>query len=177
MMRSVGCRIAAPWWIGTPQWIAASRWIAASILLGFTSACGWLPFAPRSIPDCPAEIRSTKEIPGDFTIRQRVTVSAEDVNFPFELIVQKKGRELVLVGLSPMGAKLFTVVQTGLETEVDALPSAALPVPPLNVLRDLHRFRFPESNEPLEDPDQFVFYNAACHYTITIETLSEEPLP
>lgn len=114
---------------------------------------------------------------GDFTSRQRVTVSAEGVNFPFELIAQKKGRELVLIGLSPLGAKLFSVVQTGLETRVEALPSAALPIPPLNVLRDFHRFRVSAASASMDGRDRVVFYNEACDYSISIETLSVEPLP
>ncbi len=153
-----------------------TRLLAASILIFFASACSGFPHAPRSIGDCPAEIRSTDEILGDFTVRHLVTVSAKDVNFPFELIVQKKGRELVLIGLSPLGAKLFTVIQTGIETHVDALPSAVLPIPPLNVLRDLHRLRFPVPNAPTVDLDQTIFDNAGCHYSIHFETLSEEPL-
>lgn len=157
--------------------IAAPRGMAACIALLFTAACSGLPFAPRAIPDCPGEIRSTEEIPGDLAIRERVTVWAEDVDFPFELIVQKKGRELVLVGLSPIGAKLFSVVQRGIETDVDALPGAVLPIPPLNVLRDLHRFRFAQPNAPTPDPESAVFDHAACGYSIRFETLSEEPLP
>ena len=150
--------------------------ITTSILISFVSACSGFPHAPHSIEDCPAEIRSTDEIPGEFTIRQRVTVSTEDLKFPFELIVQKKGRELVLIGLSPMGAKLFSVIQTGIETDVDALPRAVLPIPPLNVLRDLHRLRFPVPNGPMTDLDQAVFDHAGCRYSIRFETLSEEPL-
>jgi len=161
---------------GSIRRATASRLIAGSILFGFATACGWLPFAPRAIPDCPGEIRSTEKIPGDFTIRERVTVRTEDADFPFELIVQKKGRELVLVGLSPIGAKLFTLVQTGIETDVDALPGAALPIPPLNVLRDLHRFRFAVSDPPAVDADPAVFHHAGCGYSIRFETLSVEPL-
>jgi hypothetical protein len=156
--------------------IAASRSIAAGISLAFTAACSGLPFAPRAIPDCPAEIRSTEGIPGDFEIRERVTVWTEDVDFPFELVVQKRGRELVLVGLSPMGAKLFSVVQVGIETDVDALPAAVLPIPPLNVLRDLHRFRFAGPNAPTPERDPAVFDRAECGYSIRFESLSEESL-
>jgi len=153
-----------------------TRLLVTSILLSFASACSGFPHASRSIGNCPSEIRSTDEIPGDFTIRHRVTVSAEDLDFPFELIVQKKGRELVLVGLSPFGTKLFTVIQTGIETDVDALPRAVLPIPPLNVLRDLHRLRFPVPNAPMTDLDRAVFDNAGCRYSILFETMSKEPL-
>jgi len=157
--------------------VGARRWIRASSVLGMASACSGLPFAARPIPDCPAEIRSTDEIPGDFSSRQWITVAAEDVNFPFELVAQKKGRELVLIGLSPVGAKLFSVIQVGVETRVDALPGAALPVPPLNVLRDLHRYGLPPSHSPADARRRVVFDHADCGYSIAIETLGEGALP
>ena len=175
-------RITAFDWFGiTPSDLSGftkstSLVIATFFLLGFTASCSWLPFAPRSIPDCPGAIRSTDDIRGDFTIRERVTVRAEGVDFPFELIVQKKQRELILVGLSPLGAKLFSLVQTGIEIDLDALPGAVLPIPPLNVLRDLHRFRFSHPDTPSSEPEPAVFDHTECGYSIRFETLSEGPL-
>lgn len=151
--------------------------MAAAAVLGFATACSWLPFVSRPIPDCPGAIRSTDEIAGDFAIRERVTVSSEDGDFPFELIVQKKQRELVLVGISPMGAKLFTVVQTGTETEVDALPGAVLPIPPLNVLRDLHRLQLLAPGVAMSELNAAPFHHRDCGYSIRFETLSAEWLP
>jgi len=151
--------------------------LAVSLTSTLTAACSWLPLAPRSIPDCPGAIESTDEMPGDFTNRLWVAVTSDDVNFPFELIAQKKGRELVLIGLSPLGAKLFSVVQRGVEARVDALPGAALPVPPLNVLRDFHRFRLTESKAATDAQGRVVFDHADCDYTIAIETLGAEAQP
>jgi len=159
------------------RWSAIWRSIVATALLGSTAACSWLPFASRSIPDCPGVIRSTDEIPGDFSIRERVMVESARGNFPFELIVQKKRRELVLIGLSPMGAKLFSIVQAGTETDVDALPGAVLPIPPLNVLRDLHRLRFSEPNTEMSRFGSASFDREGCGYSIRFETLSVERLP
>jgi hypothetical protein len=121
-------------------------------------------------------LRSTDEIHGDFVLRLRVRVVAEKVDFPFQLIVQKRDRELVLIGLSPLGAKLFTTVQTGLDTRVDALPGAVLPIPPLNVLRDLHRLRFSEASPPIATGETAELRNARCGYTISFEALTEAPL-
>jgi hypothetical protein len=121
-------------------------------------------------------LRSTDEIHGDFVLRQRVRVVAEGVDFPFQLVVQKKDRELVLIGLSPLGAKLFTAVQSGRDARVDALPGAVLPIPPRNVLRDLHRFRFPEPYPPIGAGGSAELRNAQCGYTIRFETLAEDPL-
>jgi hypothetical protein len=145
-------------------------------LLGLSAACSWSPFAQRSIAPCPGAIRSTDEIQGDFVSRERVTVRAEGVDFPFELIVQKSESEIVLVGLSPIGAKLFSIVQAGVETDVEALPAAVFPIPPLNVLRDLHRFRFSQPGAPAFGRETAVFDHADCGYSIRFETISEDRL-
>lgn len=155
----------------------AARPKSAVALLGLlVSACSWLPMTPHAIPNCPGSLRSTDEIRGDFVLRQQIRVVAKGVDFPFELVVQKRGRELILVGLSPLGAKLFTTIQTGLDTRVDALPGAVLPIPPLNVLRDLHRFRFPDPYPPIGAGGSAELLNAHCGYSITFDTLAEDLL-
>jgi len=154
----------------TRDWIACAAWLGCS-------ACSSLPLGSRAIPDCPGEIYSTHQIPGSFAAREQVTVTAENLEFPFELVVQKNGDELVLIGLSPLGAKLFSVVQIGSEPSVDALPAAVLPIPPLNVLRDLHRLRFAPESQPASDRDPVVIDHAECGYSIRFEMLGEEPLP
>jgi hypothetical protein len=106
------------------------------------AGCLHLPGRGRAIPECPGELASTAEIAGDFLVRQRLRVALGDRAWSLHLVAQKRGDELVLIGLHPLGARLFTVRQRGLETSVDALPAPALEVPPLNVLRDLHRVRF-----------------------------------
>lgn len=114
--------------------------LLASALLG--TGCLHLPGRVRAIPDCPGEWVSTQAIAGDFLLRQRLIVTRGDGVFALHLVAQKRGDELLLLGLHPFGAKLFTLRQRGLETSVDAVPAPALEVPPLNVLRDLHRARF-----------------------------------
>jgi hypothetical protein len=154
-----------------------SNWRGSVALLALAAcACSWQSISPHAISNCPGNLRSTDEIDGDFVLRLRVRVVAVKVDFPFQLVVQKKDRELVLIGLSPLGAKLFTAVQTGLDTRVDALPGAVLPIPPLNVLRDLHRFRFPEPSAPIGEGGSGELENARCGYTIRFETLTETPL-
>ena len=114
--------------------------LLASALLG--TGCLQLPGRARAIPDCPGEWVSTQAIAGDFLVRQRLIVTRGDRVFALHLVAQKRGDELLLLGLHPFGAKLFTLRQRGLETSVDAVPAPALEVPPLNVLRDFHRARF-----------------------------------
>ncbi len=105
-------------------------------------ACVHASGLARAIPECPGDWVATQEIPGDFLLRQQMLVTRGNRVFALHLVVQKRGDELVLVGLHPFGAKLFTLRQRGLETSVEAVPAPVLEVPPLNVLRDLHRARF-----------------------------------
>jgi len=121
------------------------------VSLGVVSAlagCIHIPWGARSIAPCPGVIRSTEQIEGEFVLRQRVRIRAGELNFPMQIVVQKTADELVVIGFNPIGAKLFTVRQRERETEVDALPRAVLPVPPLNVLRDLNRIRFLAAPRP-----------------------------
>lgn len=102
-------------------------------------ACSWLPFAPRALRACPGELRPAAEADEAFVARARMRVRGDGVDVPLQVVVQQRPGERIVVGFDPLGAKLFTVVQRGDATEVDALPAAVLPVPPLNVVRDLHR--------------------------------------
>jgi hypothetical protein len=100
--------------------------------------------APRgpAIPACPGALRPTGEIPGDLRLRLHMRLQARDLDTSLELAVEKRGDELVVVGLDPFGVKNFSIVQRGVAVKVDALPPAVLPTAPENVLRDLHRVRF-----------------------------------
>ena len=107
----------------------------------------WLGL-PAALPDCPGELVATEELPGEFLWRESVRVRGPGVDAALELAVQRRGQELALVGLSPLGARLFSVTQRGLTTAVDAPVARALEGPPLNLLRDLHRVRFLSAGEP-----------------------------
>lgn len=100
------------------------------------------PLRGRALPDCPGLLLATDAIPGDFLVRQRVLVTAGDQSWPLQLVAQKRGDVLTLVGFHPLGAKLFTLQQRGVRVTVDAAPAPLLEIPPRNLLRDFHRERF-----------------------------------
>ncbi len=79
---------------------------------------------------------------GDFLLRQRLRVRGDGVDVGFELVTQKKGAELTMVGLTSFGAKAFALTQKGTDVRVDSFMGPAWPVPPRNVLRDLNRMMF-----------------------------------
>jgi len=105
-------------------------------------ACQHLPFGGGRIAECPGALRSVDEIRSNFRLDQRVWIRAPRAEVALRLAVEKRGSRLVLIGLNPLGAKVFTVIQEGSVVLVEALPAAVVEVPPVNILRDLHRIRF-----------------------------------
>jgi hypothetical protein len=166
--------------------------VALGLALAMSLACAWLPIGPRAIGDCPGPLVATEEIPGNFLVQHRLRAVAEDVDFPLRSVLQKQQGEIVFIGSSALGAKLFTVRQTGRQTEVEALPAAVLPIAPLNLLRDLHRVMFAaeaggdgnglEPRAVVERSDgggskRALVRHPACGYTLEVEELHRQALP
>ncbi len=146
------------------------------------------PLLPVPLPlpklgDCPGQLRSTNEIEGDWTIHERIRVVGGEVDESFGLVVQKSGPKLVVVGLTPFGAKAFGVTQIGMETWTESYLGPVLAVPPQNVLRDLHRAHFLIVEDPALEPRQVtreadgVVLVAAreCGYEATLAPVSATP--
>ena len=91
---------------------------------------------------CPGVLRPTEEIAGDFRLEQRVHIRAKSGEIALRIVAEKRGPTLVVIGLNPLGVKLFSVIQTKRKVQVDALPARVVPIPPIDVLHDLHRARF-----------------------------------
>lgn len=140
---------------------------------------------PPKLADCPGALRSTAEIEGDWVIHERVRVTGEKVDESYGLVVQKTGPKLVLLGLTPFGAKAFSVVQIGTQTWPESYLGPATVVPPENVLRDLHRALFLVVDDPALDP-RAVSRDAEgnvhiaakdCGYESVLAPVSATPLP
>lgn len=138
----------------------------AALLCG---ACRTPGLPTWAVPRCPGMLRPTGEIAGDFLLRQRVRVRREERDIPLELALEKRGDTLVVLGFDAFGAKLFSVTQRGLETEIDSLPPPALEVPPENVLSDLHRVHFLGLEPPPERRGQRSELRAGVRITETWE--------
>jgi Protein of unknown function (DUF3261) len=121
---------------------------AGALLVALVLGCAHL--APRAgrIAECPGALRPTQEIEGDLRLESRMRIRAGPTEVALRLALEKRGPRLVLVGLDPLGVVVFSVVQTGVDVEVEALPPAAFPVPAINVLRDMHRARFLTAGAP-----------------------------
>jgi len=151
------------------------------------SGCATLGLAvSRALPDrgreCPGALVPTEQMPGDFLLQQNVRVEGEGLDWAFTLVSQKRGPTLVLVGLDPFGVKLFTLTQHGTEVTVER-PSGRLPLPPVNLLRDLHRARFsripPEPGVTVTSDAAGIvrIHHAACGYDTTLVTVKDDLLP
>lgn len=113
--------------------------------LGLLAGCMTLRLItqrPARLAECPGILVPSEQIDGDFLSRMQIQITSEHVAVGYDLILQKKGDRLVLIGLTRFGAKAFSVVQVGRHLEVESTMGPATQVPPANILRDLHRARF-----------------------------------
>jgi hypothetical protein len=160
--------------------------VVGAALAAPLAGCSTLDLAlGRVLPDqgreCPGPLVPTEEMPGDFVLQQNVRVQGEGLDWALTLVSQKRGPTLVLVGLDPFGAKLFTLTQRGSEVTVERL-GGPLPLPPVNLLRDLHRVRFgppgappePDVTVAWEAPGTVRIHHAACGYDTTLVTARED---
>ena len=77
-----------------------------------------------------------------FVARQKVIVRHGETTESFEAAVQVHGGRLVFVAMTPMGIKLFTVVQDGTAVQATTGAGLQLPFSPEHVLVDVHRTYF-----------------------------------
>jgi hypothetical protein len=160
---------------------------ALLVVVAALSACRHLPPPPAFIPlplpkldDCPGSLRATQEIEGDWVIHERIRVRAGGIDEAYGLVVQKNGPRLVLIGLTPFGATAFSVTQIGVEVWSESKLGPALPIPPENVLRDLHRAHFLATDDPGFEgrvverarDGSIVITSAACGYQSTLAPVS-----
>ena len=117
----------------------------AGVALGlFVAACGASP-TPPSAPmstEYPGILHPPSELSPDFAVEQHVELTKGDRHGAFDGVLQKRGAELVLVGLGPMGVRAFVLRQDGAQARFEQSMGPALPFPPRNVLVDIHRAFF-----------------------------------
>jgi hypothetical protein len=162
--------------------------LATAILLALAAAaCRHVPAPPAFVPlplprlaDCPGSLVPTHELEGDWVIHERIRVRGGEVDEAYGLVVEKTGPRLVLVGLTPFGATAFEATQIGVEVWSESKLGPALPVPPENVLRDLHRAHFLASDDPAFEgrsvqrnaDGSILVRSEACGYEATLVPIS-----
>lgn len=154
--------------------------LAAALLAASLAGCASLGL-PARLADCPGPLRDTREIAGDFVRQERMRVRGGGVDAAFGLVLEKRGERLVVLGFNAFGAKAFALRQSGLAVESESFLGRALPVPPENVLRDLHRAYFLTPAQAAasergvrEDEDGTLHVrSAACGYESTLASSAD----
>jgi hypothetical protein len=154
----------------------SARPLAAAIGL-LAAGCSTLHFAPPPrIADCPGPLLDAARIPGgDFALRERVRIRGGDVDLGLELLAERRGDRLVVVGMNAFGARVFHVVQNGLAVEGESPLGRALAIAPENVLRDLHAARFLHP-EVAAAGERASVQRPGCDYTATFVRVERREL-
>jgi hypothetical protein len=149
-----------------------------------TLGLGIARLLPDGARECPGRLPPSQQLEGDFRVRQRARVQGESLDWRLELVAEKRGEALVLLGLDAFGGKLFAVSQQGAEVEVER-PRGRLPRPPVDLLRDFYRSRPASEAAPPEpgirieraQPGEVSIEHERCGYRTRLVTLEETPLP
>lgn len=133
------------------------------VLLALGSGCASTSARPSlTDADYPGVLRAPASLGVDLLWRQRVTARWGDGDRRgFDAVVQKRGDTLTVMGLSPLGALGFAIVQRGDALElIEQMPAserpAGLPFPPRFILLDVQRALYPwlpERTGPRADGD------------------------
>lgn len=136
--------------------------VAFSVMTLFSvsmTGCAWTWAFHRSgaTASCDGEIVPMSSVPDDFTLRERQRIASRGQEIMLEIVAEKRGDKLVLVGLHRMGQKAFKIVQAGEKVSVQTYWGRP-PVRPMNVLRDFHRVHFLAlaASLPTEDEEERV---------------------
>jgi hypothetical protein len=122
------------------------RW-PATIVLCAAAACAQ---GAAKEADWPAVgiLLAPATYPGDFLDRQRIVATYKGRTAAFDAVVQKKGDELTLVGLTPFGSRAFAIRQVGGVASFESFVPQTLPFPARYILVDVERVFFPWTDAP-----------------------------
>jgi uncharacterized protein DUF3261 len=106
------------------------------------SACASRSKQAASEPPYTGPLPSPGERVDDFLDRQRIVATYRGRSMSFDAVLQKRGDELTLLGLTPFGSRAFVVTQKGREMSFQSFVDEPLPFSPLYMLIDVHRVFF-----------------------------------
>ncbi|MCA9688132.1 MAG: DUF3261 domain-containing protein [Myxococcales bacterium] len=137
---------------------APSVAIIACLLLPVSWACK--PSATTTSPTPPASL-PLPPVPAaapDFVARQLLVGVQGERRFRGEVVIQKRGDHLTIIGLGPQAIRTFTIEQVGvtLSHKVELADAPTLPFPPDFIVRDVHRALWLSAGAPAADGDQTV---------------------
>lgn len=113
--------------------------------LGTALAIASCSHPPARTPDGPPEetLLAPGAHPEDFLDRQKIVATYGDRTLSFEAVLQKRGDELTLLGLTPFGSRAFLIQERGTDMSFQTFVSQTLPFSPRYILLDVERVFFP----------------------------------
>jgi len=129
------------------------------VLVLVLAACGGPPrhavFATDAPAAYPGVLHPPATLGADFMVRQSLTIHAvrdgKPVTAELDAVLQKRGGELLVLGLGPMDSKAFTLVQRERTIAFDQYMGPPLAFSPRDMIVDIHRVFF--KRLPGEAPD------------------------
>lgn len=126
-----------------------NRRSAVIVLAVSLGACAGL----SAVRDEVLVLRDPARIPLDVAVRQRIAVRASTPEGEragsFDAVLQKRGAELIVVGLGAAGVRTFVLRQTGSEVTFEQRFGPPLPVSPRRIVQDIHRVFFRTAPVPV----------------------------
>jgi hypothetical protein len=129
----------------------------ALALAFFLSAClgGSIPSSRSRDFDPNTGLVPSQQIAREQLMRQRLHYRFQEQEGSLQSVVQVLCGEVVVIGLSPIGTRLFTIRQSGLAVSVQPASSVDWPFSPERILLDVHRtFFYPLADAPMRDGAQ-----------------------
>lgn len=107
------------------------------------TACGGRPAAdPAPVREYPCVLHAPRELGPDLVVEQHVEIAKDGRGGAFDAVLQKRGDELIVVGLGPLGVRAFVIRQQGAEVTSEQRIGPKPPFPARNVVIDVHRAFF-----------------------------------
>jgi hypothetical protein len=115
-----------------------------------------LTATPEQLTDAyPTVLQSPATLGPDFMMEQEVTMTHAEGSNTFRAILQKRGDELVLLGLAPHGGRAFVLTQRGDAVTFESFMPEELPFPAQYILHDIHRTWFHSAGSAEPDAQGF----------------------
>lgn len=132
------------------------RWLFAALVL---AACGGSSrhavFATDAPAAYPGVLHPPRALGADFMVRQTLTIHAtrdgKPVTAELDAVLQKRGGELLVLGLGPMDTKAFTLTQRESTIAFDQYMGPPLAFSPRDMIVDIHRVFFKRLPGPPPD--------------------------
>jgi hypothetical protein len=123
--------------------------LLAALLAGASCA----PHASTAPADRPysGPLVAPSSLPGSFLDRQHIVATYGDRSVTFDAVLQKRGGELTLLGLTPFGSRAFVLRQVGADVSFQSFVPQSLPFPPRYILIDVQRVFFAWAEPPAAD--------------------------